>query len=207
MPNKHVIVFMDAQNIYHLAREAWAPKPAQGWSPYSFPSYDVERLANLLVLTKPDRVLQGIRFYTGVPSVQQNAFWHDFWTNKLRHLANRHVYIYKGRINPTGQEKGVDVSIAIDLIKLTYEKAYEVAIIASQDWDFGPAIKLAKEIAKNQHRTLEFESAFPFDATSQTNDRGVPGTEWKHITKQMYDACYDTREYRTNPPKRSVRSN
>jgi len=41
-----------------------------------------------------------------------------------------------------GQEKGVDVSIAIDLIRLTHENAYDLGIIVSQDWDFGPAIEI-----------------------------------------------------------------
>ena len=128
-PNKKAIVFLDGQNIYHLAKRSWAMFPAQGWSPYSFPSYDVEKLANVLVLAQPNRVLQGIRFYTGVPSASRNIFWHQFWTNKLRHMANRHITIFKGRISATGQEKGVDVSLAIDLMKLTYEKAYDVAIL------------------------------------------------------------------------------
>lgn len=200
-PNKKTIVFIDGQNIYHLAKRAWAPRPAQGWSPYSFPSYDVEKLANVLVLSEPGRVLQGIRFYTGVPSALQNSLWHQFWTNKLRHMANRHIAIFKGRISATGQEKGVDVSLAIDLIKLTYEKSYDVAIVVSQDMDFGPAVKLAKEIAKNQHRQLEFYSAFPCEVSNHhSNQRGVPGTAWIHITKQIYDACYDPREYRPNMP-------
>lgn len=164
--NKKTIVFLDGQNIYHLAKEAWAPRPMQGWSPYSFPSYDVEKLANVLVLGKPGRILQGIRFYTGVPNASQNSLWHQFWTNKLRHMANRHITIFKGRISAGGQEKGVDVSLAIDLIKLTYEKAYDVAILVSQDMDFGPAVKLAKEIAQNQHRQLEFDSAFPCEISN-----------------------------------------
>jgi hypothetical protein len=106
-------------------------------------------------------------------------FWHSFWTSKLRYLKSRGVKIYKGRIN-YGQEKGVDVSLAIDLVRLTYEKQYEVAIIVSQDWDFGPAIRLAKDISKNQGRHLVFESCFPF-GTGSKSKRGIPGTIWVPI--------------------------
>jgi hypothetical protein len=200
MPDLKTIVFMDGQNIYHLAKNAWAPSPPQGWSPYSFPSYDVEKLANILVTRSSGRILQQIRFYTGVPESSRSALWHGFWSNKLRHIGNQGIYIYRGRINPSGQEKGVDVSLAIDLIKLTYEMAYDVALIVSQDCDFGPAVKLAKEIARGQHRTLIFESAFPCEATQHPwyrRQRGVPGTQWSYIDKLTYDACYDPREYRT----------
>ncbi len=122
-------------------------------------------------------------------------FWHGFWTNKLRYLASRGIYIYKGRVNPGGQEKGVDVSLAIDLVRLTYEQAYEVGIIVSQDWDFGPAVQLAKRIAREQGRVLIFESAFPQNERSGSN-RGIPGTEWVRIEKATYDACFDPRDYR-----------
>ena len=73
-----------------------------------------------------------------------------------------------GRVNAGGQEKGVDVSLALDLVRATYERQYEVAIIVSQDWDFGPAVRLAKEIAKAQDRRLVFESRFPLGPGSHS---------------------------------------
>jgi hypothetical protein len=87
------------------------------------------------------------------------------------------------------------VSLAIDLIRMTYEQAYEAAIIISQDADFGPAVKLAKEIAKAQGRYLYFESAFAAGGNA-TYDRGVPGTFWVAIDKAMYDTCLDPTDYR-----------
>ena len=45
----------------------------------------------------------------------------------------------------------------------------------SQDWDFGPAVQLAKEIAKAQGWWLVFESCFPVGSGSLSS-RGVPGT-------------------------------
>ena len=192
------VVFFDGQNLYHGVRNAWAPKPHVSGSPYGYPSYDVEKLALALVARVPERTLTQIRFYTGVPSPRQGpeeAFWHRFWNNKLRYLAARGVCVYRGRVNPGGQEKGVDVSLAIDLIHLTYEQRYDVAIIVSQDWDFGPAVRLAKEIAKNQGRLLHFESAFVVGPNT-TYDRGVPGTYWVRIDKILYDACLDPTDYR-----------
>lgn len=193
------IVFFDGQNLYHLGRDAWAPHPPVPGSPYGYPSYDVEKMAAALVQRLPGRTLEQIRFYTGLPDPRRagmSAFWHGFWSNKLRYLRSRPgVYVYRGRVNPGGQEKGVDVSLAVDLIELTYDQRYEAAIIISQDWDFGSAIRLAKQIAQNQGRQLVFESAFPYRA-GPISPRGVPGTVWFHIDKALYDSCFDPTDYR-----------
>ena len=187
------IVFIDGQNLYHLARKAWA---SGAKSPYGWPSYDVEKLAQALVSRIPGRTLAEIRFYTGVPdpAMGGSEFWHGFWSNKIRHLRSRGVYVYRGRVNSGGQEKGVDVSLAVDLVRATYDQVYEAAIIVSQDWDFGPAVRLAKQIAKAQGRWLTFESCFPFGPG--LSPRGVPGTTWLHIDQATYDSCHDPTDYR-----------
>lgn len=197
MSSLRTIVFFDGQNLFHGAKEAWRTKPTG--SPYGYPSYDVEKLANELVSREPGRSLSQIRFYTGVPSPKQSAFWHGFWLNKLRYLGSQGIHCYWGRINPGGQEKGVDVSIAIDLIRFTYEQDYEVATIVSCDGDYGPAVRLAKRIAKDQDRALSFESAYPFQVGTYQR-RGIPGTTWIHIDKGLYDSCIDFTDYRPSIP-------
>jgi uncharacterized LabA/DUF88 family protein len=191
------IVLVDGQNLYHLARQAWSPGPQAAGSPYGYPAYDVEKLAARLVGGDPRRVLHQIRFYTGVPDPRdaQTTFWHNFWARKLRYLASQGVYVYRGRVRPGGQEKGVDVSLAVDLIQLTYQAACDVAIIVSQDWDFGEAVRLARSIARDHNRALTVESAFPYEPRKM-NPRGIPGTTWVHIDKASYDACVDPRDYR-----------
>ena len=166
-------VLIDGQNLYHLAKNLWA---SPGSSDYTYPSYDVVKIAQTMVDHVPGRTLAQVRFYTGVPDSNVNAFWHGFWTNKLRYLRSRGVTVYAGRINQSGQEKGVDVSLAIDLVRLTYEQEYDVAIIVSQDWDFGPAVKLAREVGASQGHTLSFESWFPYELGISRSSRGIPGT-------------------------------
>ena len=107
----------------------------------------------------------------------------------------RSVYVYRGRVSSGGQEKGVDVSLALDLVRATYERRYEAAIVVSQDWDFGPAVRLAKLIAQSQKRSLVFESSFPV-GPGNSSRRGVPGTTWVPIDQATYDACHDPTDYR-----------
>lgn len=193
------LVLIDGQNLYHLARTIWG---GSSLSPYNWPSYDVEKLAQTLVDRVQGRTLSEIRFYTGVPYPNASPdarYWHGFWSNKLGYLRSLGVYVYQGRINSAGREKGVDVRLALDLIQATYEQRYEVAIIVSQDHDFGPAVQMARAFGQRQNRELVYESAFPYasDISSRQGRRGIPGTTWVHIDKETYDSCLDPADYRS----------
>ena len=128
------LVLFDGQNLFRSAKDAWGPS-----YPYDHPSYDVELLAQRLVSLTPGRTLEEIRFYTGVYRKDQDWERHWFWTNKLDHLETQGVYVYRGRVrgglNEAKQEKGVDVSLSIDLIQATHKQRYDVAIILSKDSD------------------------------------------------------------------------
>lgn len=186
-------VFFDGQNIYRSAMNAWRTT-ANDTYVYTWPSYDVEKLATTLASQTPGRTITQIRFYTGVPSSLQNNHWNRFWREKLKYLESQGIDVYRGKINTHNQEKGVDVKIAIDMIQLTYERQYDVAIILSQDRDFEPAISLAKKIANDQKRQLLFESHFIVGRIGGSK-RGIPGTNWMPIDKATYDTCLDARDY------------
>ena len=157
----------------------------------------MEKLARALVSRAPGRSLAETRFYTGVPDPAAGPaqlFWHGFWSNKIRYLKSQGIYVYRGRVSAAGQEKGVDVSLALDLVRATYEQQYEAAIIVSQDWHFGPAVRFSREIAGAQGRELVFESCFPVGPG--ISRRGIPDTTWVRIDEATYEACLDPTDYR-----------
>ena len=182
------LVFIEGQNLYRLAMRAYGRV-----YPYHWPSYDVVKLADALVSRVAERTLTEVRFYTGVPSESQNADWHGFWNNKLR----QEVRVYRQELSAAGQEKGVDIRLAVDLVQATYEQLYDVAIIVSQDADLAPAVAVAREIAQGQNRRVEFESAFPQQPGRRHFE--IPYTTWVPIDKATYDTCLDLSDYR--PPK------
>ena len=153
----------------------------------------MERLAGALVAGTSGRTLEEIRFYTGVPDPTRGSKelrWHGFRSNRIGHLRSRGVYVYEGRVNSGGQEKGAGASLAVDLVRATYERRYEAAIVAGQDWDFGPAVRLAKEIATEQDRQLVLESSFPAPRPGRSR-RGAAGITWIPIDRATYDRCLD----------------
>lgn len=189
-----VIVFIDGQNLFHLAREAWQ----EG---YHWPKYDPVKLARELTALEPGREVVQIRFYTGVPTARQNARWHGFWTAKTRAMESAGVVVFKGRIM-NDREKGVDVRIALDLVRLTRERAYDVAIVVSQDSDLNEALREAVQIAKEQRRWITLESAHPLHPDPTSRGRGLRPATFRQIDQAMYDRCVDPNDYR---PKRKRR--
>ena len=94
-----------------------------------------------------------------------------------------------------GQEKGVDVRIALDIVRFALEKKYDVALIFSQDQDLSEAVQDVKKIAQLQNRWLKVACAFPVSPTIPKT-RGINGTEWIRIDRALYDACLDPNDYR-----------
>ena len=97
-----------------------------------------------------------------------------------------------------GQEKGVDVRLALDIVSLAYQKAFDVALVFSQDQDLSEVADEIRQIAKQQIRWIKMASAFPFSPASP-NRRGINGTDWIKIDRATYDACLDSRDYRPKP--------
>jgi uncharacterized LabA/DUF88 family protein len=52
-----------------------------------------------------------------------------------------------------------DIHLAVDMVKLSYNKAYDTAILVSSDGDFIPAIKIVKEMG-NKVENIGFERKF-----------------------------------------------
>lgn len=61
----------------------------------------------------------------------------------------------KGKKILTFREKGVDVQIAIDMVKTAFRNELETAILASSDSDLQPAIKELKEIRELKQNNIE----------------------------------------------------
>jgi uncharacterized LabA/DUF88 family protein len=205
---KRAVAFFDGQNLFHAAKAAFG---------HGFPNYD-PRLLAAEVCRAQGWTLVEARFYTGVPDARDDAFWNHFWVAKLRQMGrvgvhtfkrslryrNRLVQIPGGGVASTmvGQEKGIDVRIALDVVRLAQQNVYDVGVIFSQDQDLSEAADEVRLIAREQQRWIKLASAFPSSPTAK-NDRGINKTDWIAIDRATYDSCLDRRDYRpkgTAPP-------
>jgi uncharacterized LabA/DUF88 family protein len=93
------------------------------------------------------------------------------------------------------EEKGIDVRIAIDLIRMALKGEYDVALIFSQDQDLSEAVVEVKRIARETGKWIKLACAFPVSPTCK-NRRGINETDWFEIDQNMYDRCIDPKDYR-----------
>ena len=198
---KRAVVFVDGQNLFHHAKKAFG---------YHFPNYDIQKLA-ARVCQMRGWTLAEARFYTGVPDENDDFFWNRFWTSKLAAMGQQGVKVFRrslryrnkvvklsdGTIHSFlhGEEKGIDVRIALDVIGLASRGAYDVAVVFSQDQDLSEVADEIREISKLQGRWIKMACAYPVSPTT-TDRRGINKTDWVAIDKATYDACVDPRDYR-----------
>ncbi len=203
---KRAVAFVDGQNLFFAARQAFG---------YTYPNYDFPALAAAVCTSKGWNVEQA-RFYTGIPNSSDNPFWSYFWAGKLRTLTRQGVEVftrslrYRDRIVKlpngathaftTAEEKGIDVRIAIDVIRLAHRNAYDVALLFSQDQDLSELCAEIRVIAKEQNRWIKIASAFPVSPKTK-NKSGVRSSDWIRIERVTYDSCLDARDYR---PKKTT---
>ena len=201
-PIKRAVAFVDGQNLFHAAREAFG---------YTYPNYDVAALSDQVCARQGWKLAQ-VRFYTGIPDVGDNPRWHSFWTHKLAAMGRRGVVVYSRSLRYrnrrvdlpdgtqhtflTGEEKGIDVRIALDVIALAHRREYDVALVFSQDQDLSEVADEIRTIAREQQRWIKIASAFPHSPASR-NPRGINKTDWIKIDRKLYDECLDRRDYRT----------
>ena len=198
---KRAVCFVDGQNLYHSAKSAFG---------YKFPNFDVAALCQF-VCQDNGWLCAGMRFYTGVPDAGDNPHWHHFWVAKCAQMGREGVTIFTRPLKyrnktvrlPDGtthafldaDEKGIDVRLAIDVIRLGYKKEYDVAVIFSRDQDLSEAADEIRVISIDQNRWIGIASAYPFSPAVK-NFRGIDKTQWVKIVRTDYDACIDKRDYR-----------
>jgi len=200
-PVKRTIAFIDGQNLFYAVKKAFG---------YRYPNYDPKALAER-VAGRSAWPLSQTFFYTGVPDRTENPFWNHFWTAKLAVMGTRGVKTFSRSLryrNQTvqlpdggtttvlvGEEKGIDVRLALDVVRMARENRYDVALIFSQDQDLSEAADEVRVISVQQARWIKVACAFPISPTAE-NRRGINGTEWITIDRATYDACLDPIDYR-----------
>ena len=190
-PVKRAVAFFDGQNCFN-------------------PSFDAAALGRAVCGSKGWSLVE-TRFYTGIPDARDNATWNHFWTAKLAQMGREGVVTYSRSLRyrnqrvtlPDGtesttlvaQEKGIDVRLALDLVRLAHSGAFDVALVFSQDQDLSEAATELRTIARERNRWLKIACAYPVSPTSR-NTRGINGTDWIRIERAVFEGCLDARDYR-----------
>lgn len=200
---KRAVSFIDGQNLYRHAKSAFG---------HHHPNYDLIKLSEA-VCAASGWTSCGVRFYTETPAADRSPMWHGYWQRRLLAMSRAGIYVFSRPIryrtedillpdgstvtNVVGQEKGIDLRIGLDVMRLAYRAELDVVVIFSQDQDLAEAADEIRTISRTTGRWLKVVSAFPTSPLATTR-RGVDKTDWFRIERSVCDACLDHRDYR--PP-------
>jgi uncharacterized LabA/DUF88 family protein len=176
----NAMAFVDGQNLFRHAKEAFG---------HFHPNYDVQKLHQKVCAEKGWRPTL-VNFYTGVPPQIESQEWAAYWSNRVLALKRAGVRVVTRPIryrktdvldldgmpllNPDGtvktvktpQEKGIDVRIALDIVRLARKRQFDVALLFSQDQDLAELVEEIREISQEQDRWIKLACAFPVSGIS-----------------------------------------
>lgn len=169
MEEPRLAVIMDYQNIHLTAHGLFAP--------YGTPVYDVlihpllfaEQLLIRRAAAQGDArqqraVLTDVYVYRGAPgNSQQPALYRVTQAQRADWTRDRRVHVtyrqLKYSTNRAPEEKGVDVLIAINLVRLAQAAEHDVVVLAAHDTDLEPALEMAAASAKTKVETVGWEGS------------------------------------------------
>lgn len=141
--SQRVVVFLDWQNVYRRARDAFF----LDGDPHTCGQVDPVALARLLAARVPNGVLQQVRIYRGIPTNKAdpkgyaaNRRQTAAWKKNSDHLVEIYLRPLQYLPNLPPREKGIDVQLAIDYVVLAVRGQYDVGILFSNDTDLVPAL-------------------------------------------------------------------
>jgi uncharacterized LabA/DUF88 family protein len=197
-----VTVFIDGANLFNSAKRRFG---------YKEPNADIAKLAKAVVALKPNRKIEAIYYYIGVPRIEHDNRRHGWWDRKItamgklgvktirRHLKPRDLNIdISGVVHHKSTtmkliEKGIDLRLGLDLVKYTLDQSFDIAIIFSQDGDLAEAVQDAFQIAAQQKRRIAIECAYPIDGFFP--QYGINQATPIEFDRTVYDACLDPTDY------------
>ena len=194
-----VCVFVDYQNVFGTARQCFHRPPY--WS--SDGQVDPVRLGELLAARRlRPSFLSQVRVYRGLPDATRqpeqyaaNERQARAWSKDSRvHVVRRPLRYPASWPRERPQEKGVDVALAVDFVRLAVQGAYDAGIVMSTDTDLLPALEAADTI-----RTVGVRIEVAAWFGNGANRRLAIGNQrpWcHHLRRDDYLAVRDVTDYR-----------
>lgn len=195
------IVFVDYQNMYRSARDAFGWRAAGG----HFGNLRPLALANVMAQRDPRLEIAQVRVYTGIHTPQGNQAQYSMAQRRISAWvaeAPDRVQVFPrplrySRDRPQGQEKGVDVELAIDIVSLAIDDEFDALVLGSGDSDLVPALQfVADRYPEKRIITLGYraERGFEMEAPPALDlPRGT--VERRTIDKRAFDQIADKRNF------------
>ena len=197
MELRELVLFIDNQNVYEGAREAF-------FSPQDhrpFGQINPIELAKLICnKTHGNATLKEVRVYSGRPdSIKESRTYAahmkqcNAWDKMGTTLTMRPLRYPQDWPKSRAQQKGVDVALAIDFVTMAVNKEYDIGVIASTDTDLKPALEF---VYKNYSGDIDVAVVAWKSAVTKSRLSISSGNIWCHfLDRADYDHVADLTKY------------
>jgi uncharacterized LabA/DUF88 family protein len=202
---RRVAVFIDWQNCYHCAREAFHAED----DPSRYGNVRPKAFSQMLLEKGDSRdQLVHIGVYRGEPDprkdkqthaahMRQRQAWQDECGDLLRPRTRPLRYL-PGRPFSDAEEKGIDVQLAIDAMVMGIRDEYDLAILATADTDLLP---VAEGLVVLREKTGKPEVAVV--GWAGTSKHLVsPNVPVLWIGRRDYETCRNREDFNISPANR-----
>lgn len=201
MPTERLTVFIDAQNVYNAARRAFYSASDSHVCGQFMPL----ALAEWICSQPPSgvtRILNQVRIYSGRPDATKDPKTHSahmkqcsVWAKAGVKVITRPLRYPPNWPSEHAQEKGIDVTLAIDFVSFAVDCLHDVGVIASFDTDLIPALEF---VSDRYHNSCRIE-VIGFDSTRTPKKRlrlkGRPNLWCYWINRALFDTIADPTDY------------
>jgi uncharacterized LabA/DUF88 family protein len=206
-----VMFFIDGQNVYHGCVSHFGHGNCH---PHLFPNW----------FLGGTRTLAGVRFYTGIHDPRVDAASNAAMNRRLAAMQAHGVHTYTHpllyseaeRVDHSvapcehgylkvdtvrrGREKGIDLRIGLDMVRLARRGEYDVAVLVSQDSDLNQAVNELMLLRDELDIWLAVENPIPFDPTSGKPRFHLSSCRRYHVlTRDLFEYVRDDTDY-SRPP-------
>lgn len=191
-----VHLFIDYQNTHLSVAEAFAPAGTPPHTTLIHPGKFADALMARRALANRHGDLEQIHVYRGQPSsdrevaqASRNKAQAAEWTRDRRvHMHTRPLRYPSDWPQQRAKEKGVDVHLAIDVVRCALTGSADVIIVSSRDTDLVPALEMVLDHTSVTVEVVHWEN---------TSRLRLPNRSlWcTHMTGQDYVASKDARPY------------
>ena len=195
-----VVVFLDYQNVYMGAREAFHPPGA----PARYGQVDPIKLGELIASKGPfERELLSVRVYRGQPDSQKDPRGYAANDRQCQHwrglpkttAITRTLQYLRSWPKEKAREKGIDVRLAIDIVAMAVRREFDVGVLMSRDTDLKPALEFVRDLKGDPYPRCEVAA---WSAPNGHSRRlSIPGSKiWCHwLDDSDYEAVADPTNY------------
>ncbi len=163
--DERVMIFIDGSNVYHIIKDLFPDKKPNDFNFEEFIKYltgNRKLIRNYYYNAPLDRrkdensYIKQQKFFDKIQRIQNFTF--VLCRMQKRKESGKVIY----------EVKEDDIHLAVDMVKLAYNNAYDTAILVSSDGDFVPAIQAIKEIGKTVEN-IGFENKFSYHLQQQSD--------------------------------------